>query len=489
MILEGENGNRYAVGKKIGEGGQGAVWTVASDRYCVIKTLMDTSASSSGSKDGIQDYDQGRIVYDEARYEKFARKIKSLIAIGVLSDIDRVALPEEVLKKPCCGYTMRLMDGLESIKKQMIHSDEYAISHSGKNSSLKKKLSVLKCLADIMRKLHGRGLVYCDLSPENVFISQNPNDREVWLIDSDNLVYANSSKKCIGTPNYRAPEIYRNEQACSFYSDMYSFALIAFEYLTAARPFSDENLSDEGGWDDVSASDDWGAGEVDAIENGDVDYGYEYSDVYMGVPLSFVATEKMRRLFYRTFCAGGRKKPQTRPNANEWYEAIDEACNLVCECPREHTFLGPDCAWCRLKKHKNPDMKIYALRMCIPLPGEDYDWENTLPPKLSEYKCAERYLYQSKNQQIIKIPADTFTLQDCDGSVRVTLKDAGIMFNDNDCRFNNIKLYQVKDGKPVACTKYPTLAIGDKYNIVADISGGKRGEQRAYTQIVLERLR
>ncbi len=485
MILEGENGNRYAVGEKIGEGGQGAVWAVASDRYCVIKTLMNTDAASDG--------DRGRIVYDEARYEKFARKIKSLIALGVLSDIHRVALPEEVLKKPCCGYVMRLMDGLESIKKQMKHSDEYAISHSGKNSSLKKKLSVLKCLADIVRKLHTQGLVYCDLSPENVFISHNPNDHEVWLIDSDNLVYANSSKKCIGTPNYRAPEIYRNESACSFNSDMYSFALVAFEYLTAARPFSDENLSDEGGWDEVS---DWGAGEVDAIENGDVDYGYEYGSVYMGVPLSFVATEKMQKLFYRTFCAAGRSKPQTRPTANEWYEALDEACNLVCVCPRGHDFLGPDCAWCKMNKQNNSDMKIYSLRTSIYLTDKDFgndpDWENTPPPKLREYRCAEKYLYLSQAREVVEIPSNILTLRDGDGSVRVTLKAGGvaaIVFSENDCRLNNLKLYKIKENKLTVCYKYEALNVGEKCTIVAEPTGKSYGEQRAYTQIVLERLR
>lgn len=491
MILEGASGRRYALGKIIGEGGQGAVWRVASDRYCVVKTLMesDTEASAPKEEDAIHGYEQSRIVKDEVRYEKFARKINSLIALGVLSDIHRVALPEEVLKKPYCGYTMRLMDGLESISKQMKHIDESVISHCGKNSSLKKKLIVLRCLADIVRKLHVQGLVYCDLSANNVFVSQNPNDHEVWLIDSDNLVYSDMSRKCIGTPNYQAPEIYRQESVCSFYSDIYSFALIAFEYLTGARPFSNENIPQNKGWDEVETTDDWLDAGLDPIENGDVDYGYEHGDAYIGVPLNFVANEKMRKLFYRTFCELGRKKPQTRPSANEWYEALDEACGLICICPEEHAFLGPVCAWCSEKKQENPEMKIYVLKTSTPIGEADLDWENTPPPKIQEYKYKEQYLYQSERGQNEEICASAITLKAGDGTIRVTLVDDGIVFSDSDCRSNKVRLYQIKDCKTTACYKYPTLKVGEKYNIIAELSGEKAGEKKSYTQIILERLR
>lgn len=491
MIVVGESGRRYALGKKIGAGGQGTVWRVASDRYCVVKTLMepDTEVSAPEEDDAIHGYEQSRIVRDEVRYEKFTRKVNSLIALGVLTDIQRVALPEEVLKRPYCGYTMRLMDGLESISKQMKHTDESAISHYGKNSSLKKKLLVLRCLADIVRKLHRQGLVYCDLSANNVFVSQNPNDHEVWLIDSDNLVYSNMSRKCIGTPNYQAPEIYMQESACSYNSDMYSFALIAFEYLTGARPFSNDNISHDKGWDEVDVTDDWLDVGLDPIESGDVDYGYEFGDDYLGVPLNFVANEKMRKLFYRTFCESGRKNPQTRPSANEWYEALDEACGSICICPKEHAFIGPDCAWCSAKKQDNPEMKIYVLKTSTPIGEEDLDWENTPPPKIQEYKYKEQYLYQSERWQNVEIGANIITLQDGEGTIRVTLVDDGIVFSDSDCRSNKVKLYQIKDSKRTACYKYPTLNVGDKYNMIAELNSKKTGEKKSYTQIILERLR
>ena len=136
MNLTGEKDKQYTISEMIDEGGQGAVWRVESERCCVIKTLMNKPGQDGGS----QDCD--RIVKDADRYEAFARKINSLIALNILFDIPRVALPDEMLQKPWCGYKMRLMEGLESIAKQMRHDDEYMISKADANSSLKKKLLV-----------------------------------------------------------------------------------------------------------------------------------------------------------------------------------------------------------------------------------------------------------------------------------------------------------------------------------------------------------
>ena len=55
--------------------------------------------------------------------------------------------------------------------------------------------------------LHNGLLNYFDNS-ENVFISNNPDSKQVWLIDPDNLrFYRLNSKSGVYTPKYGAPEL------------------------------------------------------------------------------------------------------------------------------------------------------------------------------------------------------------------------------------------------------------------------------------------
>ena len=48
---------------------------------------------------------------------------------------------------------------------------------------LLKRYGVLIKLAIAIRALHSKGLIYCDLSPNNVFVSSNPKKHNVFLID------------------------------------------------------------------------------------------------------------------------------------------------------------------------------------------------------------------------------------------------------------------------------------------------------------------
>ena len=490
MNLTGEKDKQYTISEMIDEGGQGAVWRVESERCCVIKTLMNKPGQDGGS----QDCD--RIVKDADRYEAFARKINSLIALNILFDIPRVALPDEMLQKPWCGYKMRLMEGLESIAKQMRHDDGHMISKADTNGSLKKKLLVLRCLSYILSKLHGQGLVYCDLSPANVFVSQKPSDHEVWLIDSDNLVFANRSKKCIGTPKYRAPEIYKMDSANSFFSDMYSFALIAFEYLTGACPISEQVVSDEDCWDadtvDNPASDNLD----DLIERGDAPYMYENGDMgaIVGVPLDHVASKRMQKLFYRTFCEKGRKNPPTRPTANEWCEALDEALNHLGVCPNNHAFIGRDCAWCG-KQNDTNKMNVYSIRFQTQVEADNSDWEQNPSPQFKEYISEERYLYHNLSQtDSISIPFKMFSSYDCAGSATIKLSDKKIRFN-LDCREGKLKLFKLDDKQDPPrineLDKWEVTVpqVGGKYTLLFKYIGGRRERVITNTLIILERLK
>ena len=61
-----------------------------------------------------------------------------------------------------------------------------ALMHYSISGSTKRRLGVLSILASILARLHAAGLVYCDVSPNNCFMSEE-DPRSVWLIDADNL--------------------------------------------------------------------------------------------------------------------------------------------------------------------------------------------------------------------------------------------------------------------------------------------------------------
>jgi DNA-binding helix-hairpin-helix protein with protein kinase domain len=59
--------------------------------------------------------------------------------------------------------------------------------------SFGRRLQILKQLAETLAKLHGRGLAFGDLSPNNIFVSQSVEHHQVWLIDADNIHLKNNS--------------------------------------------------------------------------------------------------------------------------------------------------------------------------------------------------------------------------------------------------------------------------------------------------------
>ena len=62
-------------------------------------------------------------------------------------------------------------------------------------------------MAELLAAIHGRGLVYVDPSPHNVFVSEPADADEVRLIDVDNLRPATTPGRTVYTPGYGAPEI------------------------------------------------------------------------------------------------------------------------------------------------------------------------------------------------------------------------------------------------------------------------------------------
>jgi serine/threonine-protein kinase len=101
----------------------------------------------------------------------------------------------------------------------------------------------LKLIADILAGLdhaHGRGIVHCDIKPENILLTLHP---EGWTARISDFGIARLNQEITkdgtgntGSPAYMAPERFYGQYSHS--SDLYAVGILLFELLTGYRPFS-----------------------------------------------------------------------------------------------------------------------------------------------------------------------------------------------------------------------------------------------------------
>ena len=331
MTIKDELGNKYLIDKVVGTGGQGAVYFVENNKRIVIK--VKTTAN-------------GEILKNHKAYRSYKDKIFDVMA---KSAIAKLASPICMLEEPYCGYVMRFMEDMEPIEKIMLPQGD-DLKNIGKfysrTGGLKRRYAVLRGIARVMTDMYNNGLVYSDISPKNIFISRDKWEFETWLIDVDNLHYAGEQSSSIGTPMYRAPEVFAGEPN-TMESDVYSFALLAFELLTLSKPF-------EGGYQEEEEFDDSGVGDFsDAddcyskMERGDLPFVGEEMTLnpqISGIPFAMVTTKAIRQLFRQTF-GTGKKNPALRPTISAWLEALNIAYDSLSwkDC---HAHFGRKCFLC-----------------------------------------------------------------------------------------------------------------------------------------------
>ena len=323
------SGTRYRLGALLGRGGQGAVFEVRG-LPLVIKLV---TAGTPSARQRVQ--------------EQIAR-VKRLPLDGL-----EVARPLRSLAPPHVGYVMELMTGMQPLERLIRvpkqDTEDFAPWYL-KTGSLLRRLRLLARCGDLFARLHGRGLAYGDGSPNNIFVSEDPDCCEVWLIDCDNVA-AGVSRRVVYTPGYAAPELLRGHGSDAL-TDAWSFATIAFETLCVLHPFEGDLVHDGGAELEEQAH----RGQLPWV-----DAASGANSASRGLPRDMVLTPRLRELAERCF-GDSRLERLERPGAAVWAEKLFSAADqtLVCPgCSSSYFLNRPVCPWCDSRRPPFATAEVY----------------------------------------------------------------------------------------------------------------------------------
>ena len=347
IILYDENKNRHEIESsgKIGEGVQGAVYRTKKKKI-LLKLVKKSDVSLKDKVNRIKSLELDKKL-------NFATPLLNLNISN--SDYE--------------GYIMLLMEDMEPISKLLktsFESLEELKKWYRETGGIKRRVEILKKIAYNLYQLHSKGLVYGDISQNNIFISSNIEDSEAWFIDCDNIDYYYNVDYTIGTPGFCAPEIRKTlppyndgKKINTIENDIYAFANLAHVLLFLADPFRGsilERKDIEEKWDDS----DWENEEDEdkIFDYGEVSWIGEKDEnnlpIYGLSPImDNIIPRNLKKLFVKTLGKEGRESPQKRVSLRLWYEELVNFSNILnnsqCDCEYFYCDIEKRCKTCNKK--------------------------------------------------------------------------------------------------------------------------------------------
>ncbi len=337
----GAGGRRYRLVRRLGIGGQGAVYAEEGGRIAV-KLLLDRS---------------------EARRFMLRATLEEVRRLPV-EDLP-LARPLEVLRPPDCGYVMELLTGMVPISQLARPEGDDAAAWYLAGGGLRRRLALLASAAEALHALHARAIAWCDPSPNNVFVAEALDAESVRLIDTDNLRWASRPGPALFTEGYAAPELKFGRSGVTTLTDAHAFAVIAFEVLSLAHPLLGDAVRDaEPDIEQAALRGEWPW--VDHPTD-------ERNQSTTGIPRELLFTRRLRGVFARTF-EEGLLDPMKRPGLGELADALREAWAATVACPTcggSYLFGERACPWCEAPRPAMvlADVGLWDPDLEGPVPG------------------------------------------------------------------------------------------------------------------------
>lgn len=325
------NGHEYELGEKIGGGLEGSVF-VSKDKPEFVIKLINTTKMGTRAKQELREH---------------LMWLKN--TIGSNAELkNKLAIPKALVEGDDIGYIMYRAVEYDSLKTYITFPTGDTTDFEKwykENYKLKKRLQIASFLFNALELIHISGLLFTDLSPNNIMVNKQKNS--LVFIDTDNMrrkrdVYLS----VVGTDGYMAPEIYigldeMNKKInfaefdntelpksgkLSAESDVFSAAILIFQLLTLQHPFVGDAVEDGTAEEESAAL----RCETDYILNRNKTNTSSNPFVQLFDSCKII-TPKIRALFYQTF-VDGKNNPNARPSAIEFAEAFDEAQDLLATC-------------------------------------------------------------------------------------------------------------------------------------------------------------
>jgi len=208
-LQDGSSLGSYKIIGRIGRGGMATVYRAyhpALDRYVAIKALPDFFADDP--------------LYRE-RFQQEARSVARLKHPNILEIYD-------------FGYE----DGLAYLVLELVEGGTLA-DRLGRPMDLRDAVAVLEQIAGALDYAHREGILHRDIKPSNILlhVDGTPVLADFGLAKmAGSMQRLTSSGTVMGTPEYMSPEQAADEPLTGS-SDVYSFAVVAYEMLTGRVPF------------------------------------------------------------------------------------------------------------------------------------------------------------------------------------------------------------------------------------------------------------
>lgn len=352
--VQDDFGNYYQLTGELKRGGQGVVYRTSNPNILVKVDLTGD--------------------------EKLKNRYMELRLLPLDKDL-RITLPVVPLAGSQIGYVMQLLEDMEGFGDAFSgHTDEEIQSIMTpwlkdtyeSNSDIGHFFGVLMMnggcrrlyrayfeAARILSALHASGLVYCDFSPNNAFVSTDLAHTNVWLIDADNVNFQEEASKCyLMTPDYGAPEVQAAVKGASFSSDVFAFASSLFQQGLRQHPFEGDDYESALEDEDVEDVDKRrNVGEFPYVLDEDEDSNFDES---IAQRIDLVFPENLMELFQQTF-GPGRLNRTKRPLMAEWASGLAYALDATIHCSE----CGMDYNWtgenkCRYCDHENQVIHIIS---------------------------------------------------------------------------------------------------------------------------------
>lgn len=219
--------DRYELKKKVGQGGQGAIFKCShkyryQDKRLVAKVLPNKKAT--------------KMELDALRRE--AMIIRSIHHDGIPTVYDYIE------QKDMRCLVLPLLAGGDMFSALTENNHAYTKSGAGK---------IIRNLLHTVRYLHSKNIVHRDIKPENIMFRTTPDessdsDGNCVLIDfgfAATNVVGDSLTDPVGTFPYAAPEILSGKPRHGAAVDMWSIGVVVFVMLTGEMPFGDNPEPEE----------------------------------------------------------------------------------------------------------------------------------------------------------------------------------------------------------------------------------------------------